>query len=126
MSTVAIVIIAVGVVLLLLFVGGFVAAKRRVNRPGVDERIRAVDQALEQARATDRGWDRDRMAAMASAAIGEHRPGFEWTAIKLVLVDDRPGMTEDRAQLVASGDQGRVRVTLARREGGEWFAEHVE
>lgn len=126
MSTVAIVVIAVVAVLLLLLIAGYVAARRRASRPGVAERIRAVDRALEQARASDRGWDAERMAAVAGSAIGERRPGYEWATIELVLVDDRPGMTEDRAELVASGAQGRVRVTLARREGGEWFAEHVE
>lgn len=66
------------------------------------------------------------MTAAAGQAIGESRPGYEWDAIDLVLVEDRPGVVEDRAQLVASGPQGPVKVVLARREGGEWFAEHVE
>jgi hypothetical protein len=125
MSTVAIVLIAVAAVLVLLFVGGFVAARRRAARPEVAERIRAVDRALEQARASDRGWDRERMSAACGQAIRERRPDYEWDAIELVLVDDRPGVTEDRAHLVASGPGGPVRVVLARREGGEWFAEEV-
>jgi hypothetical protein len=125
MSTVAIVVIAVGAVLVLLFVAGYVAARRRASRPGVAERIRAVDRALEQARASDRGWDRERMTAACGEAIRAQRPDYEWDAIELVLVDDRPGVTEDRAHLVASGAQGSVRVILARREGGEWFAQEV-
>jgi hypothetical protein len=125
MSTVAIVVIAVGAVLVLLFLGGFVAARRRAARPEVAERIRAVDRAREQARASDRGWDPERMTAACGAAIRERRPDYRWESIELVLVEDRPGVTEDRAHLVASGEQGSVRVVLARREGGEWFAQEV-
>jgi type II secretory pathway pseudopilin PulG len=125
MSTVAIVVIAIGAVLALLFAVGLLAARRRASHPEVAERIRAADRALEQARASDRGWDRERMSAACGQAIRDQRPDFEWETIELVLVDDRPGVTEDRAHLVASGAQGSVRVVLARREGGEWFAQEV-
>jgi hypothetical protein len=126
MSTLAVVIIVIAVVVLLLFAGGFLAATRRAARPGVEERIRAADRALEQARAQDRGWHRERMVEVATLAIRESRPDHDWDAIELVLVDDRPGVTEDRAHLVAGGPAGAVTVILARREGGEWFAEQVE
>jgi type II secretory pathway pseudopilin PulG len=126
MSTLAVVIIIVAVVLLLLFVGGFLAARRRAARPEVEENIRAADRALEQARAQDRGWDRERMVEVATVAIRERRPGHEWDAIELVLVEDLPGVTEDRAHLVAGGRGSAVRVILARRECGEWFVEQVE
>jgi hypothetical protein len=126
MSTIAIVLIIVGALLLILFVGGFVAARRRAARPEVEQRIRAADRALEQARASDRGWDRELMAQVAGRAIDEARPDYEWESIELALVDDRPGVTEDRAELVASGPHGSARVYLARREGGDWFAERVE
>jgi hypothetical protein len=120
------VIIAVAVVLLLLFVGGFLAARRRAARPEVERHIRAADRALEQARANDRGWERERMVDVAALAIRERQPDHEWDAIELILVDDRPGVTDDRAHLVAAGPRGSVTVVLARREGGEWFAEQVE
>ena len=126
MSVIAIVAIVVGAVLILLFVGGFVAARRRASHPEAAERIRAVDRALEQARASDRGWDRERMAAAAGQAIRDGRPDFEWERVELVLVDDRPGVTEDRAHLVATGAHGSVRVILARKEGGEWFAQELD
>jgi hypothetical protein len=126
MSTLAIILIAVAALLLLLFVGGFVAARRRAARPEVERHIRAADRALEQARASDRGWDRELMAEVAGRAIGEARPDYEWETVELVLVDDRPGVAEDRAELVSSGPQGHARVYLARREGGDWFAERVE
>ena len=126
MSTGAIIVIVIAAILLLLFVGGLVAARRRADDPRSEERIRAADRALEQARASDRGWDRERMAGACAQAISEQRPDHDWDAIDLVLVDDRPGVTDDRAHLVASGPRGDVRVILARREGGEWFAEQVE
>jgi hypothetical protein len=126
MSTIALIVIVVGAVLLILFVGGFLAARRQAARPEVDERIRAADRALEQARASDRGWDRELMLQVCGSALSEHRPDYGWEAIHLVLVDDRPGVMEDRAHLVASGPHGEARVVLARREGGEWFAEQVD
>src|SRR4051794_20946943 len=125
MSTLAVVIIVVALVLLLLFLGGYLAAARRARRPEVEEHIRAADRALEQARASDRGWERERMLDVAAVALREHDAAHDWTGIELVLVDDRPGVTEDRAHMVAAGPGGPVRVILARREGGEWFAEQV-
>ena len=126
MSTLAIVLIVLGAVLLLLFIGGFIAARRRANRPEVAEHIRHADQALEQARATDRGWDRARLEQTARSALDEQRPGSSFDTIHLVLVDDRPGVVDDTAHLVGSGPDGEARVVLSRREGGEWFAERVE
>lgn len=126
MSVIAIVLIVLGALLVLFFAGGYLASRRRTQSPELDEHIRAADRALEQARASDRGWDRELMADCARAAIGEGRPGYECEAIELVLVDDRPGTAEDRAELVASGPHGPARVFLARREGGDWFAERVE
>src|SRR5436190_15981884 len=96
MSTVAIVVVIAAALLLLLIAGGFLAARRQATRPGVDDRIRAVDRALEQARAGDRGWDRDTMSQTARQALAEQRPELEVETIDLVLVDDRPGVTEDR------------------------------
>jgi hypothetical protein len=125
-STVAIVVIVIAAVLALLFVGGYIAAQRRANRPGSAEHIQAADRALEQARASDRGWDRELLHAAARSALDEQRPGGSWDTIEIVLVDDRPGTAEDAAHLVASGPDGPARVVLARTEGGEWFAERVE
>ena len=126
MSTIAIVLIVLGAILLLFFVGGLVGARRRANRPEAAAHIRAADRALEQARASDRGWDRALLEQAARSALAEQRPGSEWDAIELVLVDDRPGMADDAAHLVATGPAGQARVVLARSEGGDWFAEHVE
>lgn len=113
-------------VLVLLFIGGLVVTGRRRQEP--EDYIRGVaraDQALEQARASDRGWDREVLEGAARAALDVERPDAVFDSLRLVLVDDRPGVTEDRAELLASGPQGEARVVLARREAG-WVAEVVD
>ena len=69
MSVLAIVLIALGVAILLVLVGGVIAVRRRARREdasGTFERHLAdADQALEAARAADKGWDR---AVMERAA----------------------------------------------------------
>jgi hypothetical protein len=87
--------------------------------------VRAADEALEQARALDKGWHRDTMVAAARAALGESRPGWTYDDLQLVLVDDRPGVEEDRAHFIAAGADGQARVILA-RQGDQWVAERVE
>ena len=66
------------------------------------------------------------MLEVCTAALRERHPDHEWTGIELVLVEDRPGVAQDRAHMVAAGPESAMRVVLARREGGEWFAEQVE
>lgn len=126
MSTIAIILIVVGAILLLLFIGGFVSARRRANRPEVAEHIRHADQALEQARASDKGWDRPLLEQAARSALEKERPGESFDSIELVLVDDRPGVVDDTAHLVGRGPAGQARVVLSRSAGGDWFAESVE
>lgn len=126
MSTLAIVLILVAVLVLLLLIGGTIAVKRRMERgrEAYDEHLAAADHALEQARAADKGWDRAVLEDVARAALNEHRPAWEYRSLELVLVDDRPGVTEDRAQFEAVDGDERVRVVLARGESG-WAAERV-
>ena len=127
MSTFAIVLIVVGVVVLLVLLGGYAAVRRR-ERLGGDayaEHVAAADRALEEARAVDKGWDRAFLEEAARKAVADSRPGWAVEELHLVLVDDRPGVTEDRAQFVAMGAGEEVRVVLARREGG-WAAERVD
>jgi hypothetical protein len=126
MSVLAIVLIVLGGLILIFLVGGIVIARRRANRPGWEEHIRAADQALEQARAADRGWDRALIDAAARRALDEHRPGFEPESLHLVLVDDRPGVEEDRAHLVAAAPKESVRLVLTRDPSGAWGVERVD
>jgi uncharacterized protein (UPF0262 family) len=126
MSVLAIVLIVAAAVILLVLVGGTVAARRRA-RAGegmFDESLAAADRALEEARAEDKGWDRDLLEEAARQAVAEARPGSSYE-LHLVLVDDRPGVTEDRAQFLAVEGDERIRVTLARRDEG-WVPERID
>jgi hypothetical protein len=126
-STLGWVLIALGAVVLLFFIGGVLAVSIRSRRQAgtYAEHVAAADAALEQARAADRGWDRGRMEEAARVAIGESRPGWDYGELHLVFVDDRPGVTEDRAHFVAVGADGECRVILARQDD-RWVAERVE
>ena len=127
MSVLAIVLVVLGSAIVVLFIGGFVARRRHDRRfAGTYARnVEEADSALETARAADRGWDRELLEQAARKALGEARPGWEPARFELVLVDDRPGVTEDRAHLLAMDDDERVRVVLARHEGGHWSAQVV-
>jgi hypothetical protein len=126
MSTVAIVLIVLGVLFLLFFIGGLLGVRARGRRQAATftDHVRAADEALERARAQDKGWDRDRMEGVARAAIADRRPGWTYDDLQLVLVDDRPGVEEDRAHFVAMGADDQVRVILA-RQGDTWVLEQV-
>ena len=125
-DTVAIVLIVVVVVVLLLFAGGLAAARRRdsLQSGELERHLAEADQALEEARAADKGWDRPRLEAAARQAVQEARPGWDYERLELVLVDDRPGVEEDRAHFLATGAGENLRVVLGRREG-DWIAESV-
>ncbi len=127
MSTLAVILIVLGAVILLALILGFLGARARDRRqaPSYMEHVAAADHALEQARAADRGWHREAMEEAARVALSESRPGWKYRDLHLVLVDDRPGVAEDRAHFVAVADDGEARVILA-RQGDRWVAERVE
>jgi hypothetical protein len=121
------VLIAVGAVLLLLFMGGYVAAGRRAReREGSRKRSLAeADRALEAARAADKGWERVLLEEAVRKVLAEERPDWRYDRLELVLVDDRPGVTEDRAHFLATGPDDEVRLVLNRLNGG-WIAKIVQ
>lgn len=127
MSTLGIVLIVIAAVLVVLLAGGLAgAARRRKDYAHRYERnIAQADRALEQARAADKGWDRPAIEAAAREALAAERPGWEYIDLALVLVDDRPGIEEDRAHFIAGGDDGEARVVLVRRDSG-WALERVD
>jgi hypothetical protein len=127
MSTLVVILIVVGAVVLLVFVGGLIAVRRRERaQTGVwEQHVAAADAALEQARALDRGWHRDTMEQAAHAALSEQRPDHRYEDLHLVLVDDQPGVEEDRAHFMAVGPGGEVRLVLT-RDGDRWVAERIE
>ena len=128
MSTLAVILIVLGVIVLVAVLLGFLGARARDRRQAAtfDERVRAADAALAQAAAQDRGWQREVMENAARAALSESRPDWSFGPLHLVLVDDRPGTEEDRAHFVAMGEAGdEARVVLA-RHGDRWVAETID
>jgi hypothetical protein len=126
MSPLAIIVIVLVALFLLLFAGGYIGARRRAreHEGRLHERITAADRALEAARAADRGWDPVLMEDAARRALEQSAPGFSYDALHLVLVDDRPGTDEDRAEFMASSSDRMVRVAVFRR-GHQWLAEII-
>jgi hypothetical protein len=127
-STLAIVLIAGGAVIALLLLLGFLGARARDRRQAGSwaRHVAEADGALAQARASDKGWERTVMEQAARSALEEQRPGWPYGALHLVLVDDRPGVEEDRAHFVAVGDGGdEARVVLS-RHGDRWSAERID
>jgi GvpH protein len=127
LSTLGIILIVLGVLVILFSIGGVLAIRARARRQAGTwaEHVAAADAALEQARAADKGWHRETMEESARAAIAESRPGWSYDDLHLVYVDDRPGVTDDRAHFVAVGPDGESRVILARQDD-RWVAERVE
>jgi hypothetical protein len=118
-STLAIVIGVLAVLIVLLFVGGLIAnaRHRRALEARLRQEIAAANEALAEARAADRGWDPQTMEAAAREAFAALHPGVEPTAVHLVQVVDKPGTDEDLAvfRIEAAGRQEHI--TLGRRDG---------
>jgi hypothetical protein len=115
-SLLAIIAIVFGVLIVVFFVGGLIVSRRRGRESEHDlrEHIAAADQALEAARAADRGWDVVLLEEAARAALAREAPDFRYDTLNLVLVDDRPGTEQDRAEFLAAGNAGLVRVGVTR------------
>ena len=126
MTVVVIVLIVLLALIALFFAGGLVYSRRRLTDPELEPHIKSADQALEAARASDRGWDRALLQEAAVRVLASERPGFGFSQMHLVLVDDRPGVEEDRAHMLAIGDDGQARVILTRDPQGEWILDRVE
>ena len=118
MSVLAIILIVFAVLVLLLFVGGYIAnSRRRANEhASLLQRAEQADQHLAQAHAEDKGWERSGLEAAARAAYAS-RHGTDPRELTLVQVIDRPGTDEDEAVFDADGQQ-----LVLGRQGGEWVA----
>jgi len=126
MTLLEIILVVLAALLVLFFVGGLLGARARTraNAPAYARHLGEADQALERARAADRGWDPGVMEDVARTALAREHPGLKFDRLELVLVDDRPGVNEDRAHFEATDGSRRVRVVLGRDESG-WAAERV-
>ena len=112
-------LIVLGAILVVLFIGGLIAARQRA-------RARQGDLALTLARAADKGWERVMLEEAARKILAEERPGWRYDRLDLVLVDDRPGVTEDTAHFLATAPDDEVRIVLTRVVGGAWIAKIVQ
>ena len=126
-STLGLIFLIIGAIMVVFFIGGLIAVSVRSKReaPVYEEHVRAADQALQAARAGDRGWDKEVMEGVAQSALAESRPGASFSDLHLVLVEDRPGMEEDRAHFVAVGPDGEETRIVLGRQDGNWVAESV-
>jgi hypothetical protein len=126
METWEIVVLAVVVVLALLALGGAVANARR--RRGLAERfgpeIRAADQALAEAVAADKGWDRTRLMEAARREFERARPGVPVRDLALVQVRDLPGEAEDEAVFRVEAADGDATLVLG-RQADEWVLARI-
>ena len=123
--TVLAIIIAV---LIVLAVGGAIAARRRLeaSSAGFTDHLDSANVDLATAHAADRGWEPASLARAASDALRERHPEFEAASLTLVEVVDRPGIDEDVARYRARADDGTELLITMVRHGGRWAAERFE
>jgi hypothetical protein len=117
------IVIIVVVLVLVFLVGGALAVQRRNHATGsrLLADLAAANEQLAQARAGDRGWDRDVIDAAARAAHLSANPQALISAVHLVQVIDRPGTDDDEAVVHVEDASGEHTLRLNRR-GDEWFA----
>ncbi len=121
-STLGIVLLVVLAVVLVLSAGGYVAMTRRIRGrdAALQRELAHAEDALAQAHALDKGWDRTLLDAAARAAAAERFGDAVVGTPQLVQVIDRPGVDADQAVFRIEGPDGREhRITLG-RAGGEW------
>jgi len=122
----AVVLVALGVLLLVALLGAASATRRnRAGAAAFDASLAAVDRQLAHAIALDRGWERGTLETAARSAFAERRPGTAVAQLELVQVVDEPGTDDDQAIFrVLAGDTAS-RLTLGRRDG-DWYAAALE
>jgi len=115
-------LIIVLAVLLVLAVGGAIAARRRLaaTQGQFEIDLQRVNRDLAEAHAEDRGWERGALEASARRCYAAER-GNEPADLELVQVVDRPGTDDDHAVFRI----GSERLTLGRRDG-EWVLESLK
>jgi hypothetical protein len=117
----AIILIALAALILLFLLGGLIAVRRRtaLQGDGMLRDIAQANEALAQARAGDRGWDRDSIDAAGRAAHLAVHPDARIEAVHLIQVVDRPGTENDEARVRVLDDRGAHVIALG-RSGDEW------
>ena len=122
-STVGLILLVLGALVLLLAIGGYVAAERRQRSREREllEQLQTADRALAQAHASDKGWERSALETAARRAVAERFGDVDVQALQLVQVIDRPGVDADQAVFRVQTTDGEHRITLG-RTGGVWAA----
>jgi hypothetical protein len=118
------VVLIVLALILILAVGGAIARKRQLEatEPRFQDHLEQVNHDLAAARASDRGWDPERLEAAARAAFTTAHPGTTVEAVDLIQVEDRPGTDEDKAVYRVRGGGTEATVRLG-RTGDDWIPE---
>ncbi len=121
-STLGLVLLILLVVVLILAGGGYMAMTRRTGarEAALRRELAQAEDALAQAHALDKGWDRATLEAAARAAAAERFGDDVVGTPQLVQVIDHPGVDADQAVFRVESTDGREhRITLG-RGGGEW------
>jgi len=121
-STLGIVLLVLLALIVFLVAGGYIAATRRARQREVALRreLEQAEQAFAQARALDKGWDRDILADAARDAAAARFGDAAVGVPLLVQVLDRPGTDADQAIFhIKTADGTEHRMTLG-RSGGVW------
>lgn len=118
-STIGIVLIVLLALFALLAVGGYFAAERRarMRERELVRQLTEADEALAQAHASDKGWERSALEAAARRACAERFGDAGFEALHLVQVIDRPGTDADQAVFRVDTPDGEHRITLGRMNG---------
>jgi hypothetical protein len=126
-SAVEIIALVALAIVVVLLITGLAGSRRRegAEAPVFDRHLLEADEALERARAADRGWERETLDRAARRALTEARPSWDYDELHLILVDDREGVEADRAHFLARSGPDEARVVLARRDGS-WATESVQ
>jgi len=122
MSTLGIILLVLLALVVTLAGGGYMAMTRRTRarEAALQRELSHAEDALAQAHALDKGWDRARLDAAARSAAAERFGDGVVGTPQLVQVIDRPGVDADQAVFrIESLDGKEHRITLG-RAGGEW------
>lgn len=122
LSTLGLILIVLLAIVLVLAGGGYVAMTRRTlaREAELKRELAQAEDALAEAHALDKGWDRATLEAAAVAAAAERFGPGAVGKPQLVQVIDQPGVDADEAVFRFEGADGKEhRITLG-RAGGEW------
>jgi hypothetical protein len=122
LSAVGLVLLVLLVVVVILAAGGYMAMTRRTHErdAALQRELAQAEDALAQAHALDKGWDRAALEAAARAVAAERFGDGVVGTPQLVQVIDRPGVDGDQAVFRIESSDGREHRFTLGRGGGHW------